>query len=84
MDDKTNIGTLKYMDDESDDIFSDSDSNSNSRDEPFINANNISMMEEIDEEARTIITKRVKDREIQFNSLSLGDDFVETFWEQLK
>jgi len=75
---------MKYLEDESDDIISEGSDDSQEKNEPFIDIDKISVIDEIDEEGRTIIIKRVKNREVKFNNLSLGDDFMETFCDQLK
>jgi hypothetical protein len=77
--------TIKMMDeDESEEIISDNGNGEEIDNEIFINREDIQSNDKIDEDLRTIIVKRVKEREIQFNNLSLGDDFIETFAEQLK
>ena len=73
---------MRYLEDESDDFLSEDD-DSDDKDQPFSITENMTKIEEIDEEARTIIVKRVNDKEINFTSLSLGDDFIETFCDKL-
>lgn len=71
------------MEDESSETISTEGLESQKTLQPFIGKVD-SLITKFDEETRTIITKRVNDREIQFNNLSLGDDFISIFADQLK
>lgn len=71
----TNRGTFNYLSEESDESISTEELESESSQQLFIGKYDSFIMH-FDEESRTIITKRVKDREIRFGNLSLGDDFI--------
>ena len=60
------------------------DQNEDTEHEVFINNNSQNSLYKIDEETRHLIAKRVIDREMKFNDLSLGDDFIEMISEIMK
>ncbi|CAI2364389.1 unnamed protein product [Moneuplotes crassus] len=79
----TNRGTFNYLNEETDDSISTEELESESSQQLFIGKYD-SFIIHFDEESRTIISKRVRDREIRFGNLSLGDDFICKFADQLK
>lgn len=50
----------------------------------FVKGGDMSFTTKLDDDIRTIVVKRVTNREIRFGNLSLGDDFAENFAEQLR
>lgn len=71
----TNLGTFNYLNEETNESISTEELESEGSQQLFIGKYDSFIMH-FDEESRTIISKRVKDREIQFGNLSLGDDFI--------
>lgn len=78
----TSLNTIKMVEeDDTDEILSQEEPEVVKDNGIYIHESGIDVF---DEELRTIVSKRVKDREIQFNNLSLGDEMVETFADQLR
>ncbi|CAI2369640.1 unnamed protein product [Moneuplotes crassus] len=78
----TNFGTLNYLNEEIEETISIEGLDSEDSQQLFTKYD--TLIKNFDEDSRTIISKRVKDREIRFSNLSLGDDFTCTFADQLK